>query len=244
MLAFPRMARGPSRWGLALAIGAFCGGGSCGSDAVQTYTVAYARAYCGRVFACCNAADLASLTPAPDEAACEKTVTTVGLGNIEQAIADGLVRFDAAAGQRCLADLQQACDVIFDPKLGRLLPCEDVYPGAVPLGGACDDDFVCASDDCEEQMCAVRGGCATLACAPDHFCGSLVAGCQPRVGLGEPCPTGVECDATLTCTAGACAAPLADGQPCASPFDCAGSCTVNTAAAPTGTCRPGLCQGP
>jgi hypothetical protein len=221
---------------------------TCGPDALGSFTESYAKAYCHRAFACCAAADAPTATNAATEAAC---VTNAGtrLGKEGPTlVADGLLRFDSRAAAQCLKDLEGACSAVFEPKFGRLIPCGDVFVGAVPLGGPCDDDFVCASDDCEGQMCVVRPTpCATVTCAAGQYCDSAGT-CEPLGAVGDDCRAH-QCAAELACLVSSykCATPLADGQTCGYPSDCAGSCTLLTAPSlPTsgGTCRPGLCQGP
>jgi hypothetical protein len=229
---------------LALALlvpGATCGG----QDAVQSFADSYAKAVCRRAFECCTPADAMAALNAATESAC---VAKLGANSSKigpELIATGQLRFDSTAASQCLKDLEGACSAVFDPRFGRVIPCNDVFVGAVPLGGPCDDDFVCASSDCEGQQCIVRPNpCAAVTCAADQFCDGTGA-CQPRGGVGADCHA-VQCASDLTCVASTtqCATPGADGDTCTSPFDCAGSCTQMTySPGKTGTCRPGLCQG-
>src|SRR5450432_889466 len=217
---------------------------SCGGDSFDTFVDSYTSAACKRVFACCAPADVKLATTGTDEASCVAMGRATLHGEAAQSIAMGLIRYDAAAGQKCLADLQQGCPAVFDPTFGRLVVCGDVFPGARPLGAPCEDlDFICASGDCEGTCVERPPGCAPMSCTPDQFCVNPVMGCQPRAALGAACGS-IECAVGLTCATGAtCATPLPDGQPCSSSIDCAHTCTTNSAGPPTGVCRPGICQG-
>jgi hypothetical protein len=230
------------RWAsLALAVLALP---TCSPDALGSFTESYSKAVCRRAFECCSPADAMTALNAPDEASCvTKNATRLGKEG-PQLVADGLLRFDSQAASQCLKDLEGTCSAVFEPKFGRLIPCNDVFVGAVPLGGPCDDDFVCASNDCEGQTCVVRPTpCAAVVCAADQSCDSTGT-CQPLSAAGGDCRTH-QCAADLTCVGSTytCATPLADGQACTYPYDCAGSCTDISATGPAGTCRPGLCQG-
>src|SRR5262249_34129613 len=129
---------------------------TCGSDGLQSFSSDYASAFCHRAFQCCATADLPLVAHATSEATCVTMMRNTLDKNGAQAIAMGLVRFDAAAARQCLAAFQSACSAIFDAKFGRISACADVFVGAVPLGGPCDDDFVCESNDCESQSCVTR----------------------------------------------------------------------------------------
>jgi hypothetical protein len=243
---------GPSRrrarrWPLLVVAALAVADATCGEDALGSFTSSYASAVCRRAFECCSAADAMRAVNAADEAACvAKMGTSIGRAGPEL-VAMGQVRFDSVAASQCLKDLAGSCNAVFEPKFGRLIPCQDVFVGAVPLGGPCDGDFPCASNDCESQMCVVRPNpCAAVTCGAGQFCDATGA-CQPLGGVGADCHTR-QCAADLTCLVSSytCATPIADGQACTYPYDCAGSCTQLTPGltGQTGTCRPGLCQGP
>jgi len=233
-------------WPAVLLVAAALPGATCGEDALQSFAGSYAEAVCRRAFECCSPTDLQTALNVADRTSCvSKLAANLGQNGSELVAMDQL-RFDSAAASRCLKDLENACNAVFEPRYGRLIPCTDFLVGAVPLGGPCDDDFVCASSDCEGQQCIVRATpCATVTCAADQFCDSTGA-CQPRGAVGADCRK-VQCASDLTCLASTseCATPGADGDACTYPYDCAGSCT-QTSFSPgkTGTCRPGLCQGP
>jgi hypothetical protein len=233
------------RWS-ALALAALTlPGATCGPDALGSFTQSYWSAVCRRAFECCTPTDATSAVHAADQATCLANAKKAE-SSAAQVVGAGLLRFDASAASRCLKDLEGTCGAVFDPKFGRLIPCNDVFVGATPLGGPCDEDATCASGDCESQMCVVRPTpCATVTCAADQFCDGAGT-CQPLSAAGGDCRSH-QCAAGLTCVASTdqCATPLADGQPCTYPYDCAGSCTetVPAPAGQTGMCRPGLCQG-
>jgi hypothetical protein len=224
------------------------GGGD--SDPVASYIATYARSYCHRVFECCAAADVRSVYGATDRASCVDEASCVietaselnGLAAPE--VADGIWRFDESAASKCLSDLQGACSTLFDPHNGDLVICNNVFSGAVPLGGHCVIDFDCVSGACPGSTCVTgtRPPCATMtmSCGVNEFC-DLRSGCQPVPVAGAPCPDLV-CADGLACVAGECGTPRADGQSCTTPTDCSGACALDVGGL-SGVCRPAFCQG-
>src|SRR5258707_4156887 len=92
---------------------------SCGADPFDTFVDSYTSAACKRVFACCAPADVKLATKGTDEANCVALGRANLHGDVAQSIAMGLIRYDVAAGQKCLADLRQACPGVFDPTFVR-----------------------------------------------------------------------------------------------------------------------------
>src|SRR5450432_2742654 len=148
---------------------------SCGGDSFDTFVDSYTSAACKRVFACCAPADVKLATTGTDEASCVAMGRARLHGEVAESIAMGLIRYDPAAGQKCLADLQQACPAVFNPTFGRLAVCGDLFPGAMPLGAAC------GSSECAVGLtCATGATCATP--LPD----------------GQPCSSSIDCAHTCT----------------------------------------------
>ena len=147
------------------------------------------------------------------------------------AIADGSVRYDGEAAQRCI-DFLAMRDCIFD---GFHVddPCAEVWTGTVPPGGAC---FV-------DQQCAAGGNCmqddpscdTDLACCVGTCHGSLT-----ESPLGGPCDDGLHrCALGAYCQMGACAAVVAtEGASCTELDACANPmyCNLDFATG-TGACK-------
>lgn len=217
----------------------------CGSSAddFDSFIDRYAQASCHRIFTCCQAADLARVHQTGDEASCAAGVAMRGRQAIGPLLNYG-VRFDAAAGKKCLDLLASAsCGQIFGAKYGTLDGCPNFLPGTTPLGGACDDDFVCESNWCVSQSCRPRP------CAPGCPAGQVCDGestCIAATPLGGACSAlRGACTTGTVCLDQQCAPPRADGAMCKNADDCAGTCDLlpTTDPSATGMCRPGLCQG-
>jgi hypothetical protein len=217
--------------------------GSCGSgDDFDSFIDRYAQASCHRIYNCCQAADLARVHQTGDEASCAAGVAMRWHKEIGELLSYG-VRFDGAAGKRCLDLLTSGtCGQIFGAKYGTLDGCPNFLPGTRPLGDVCDDDFICESNWCVSQHCQPRP-CAS-GCPSGQVCGGETS-CIPATPAGAMCTAVTSCVAGTTCLDQTCAPPRADGQPCKRADDCAGTCDLlpTTDPSATGTCRPGLCQG-
>ena len=225
-----------TRWPALVGCILVAGAPACGGNAFDSFVDQYARAFCHRTYQCCAPADR---TGSASEADCAQMLAATMRQTSKAVIGLGLVRYDPDAGDRCLAHLQaDACPSVFTRSFGRLTGCDNFLPGTGALGAVCDDDFVCASGDCEGQHCVVR----PAGCPANQYRDSSTNQCQAGKGGGEPCVPG-QCDSSLACVSGQCAEPLADGQPCTETSVCAGTCTVTQPGQGTGTCRPGICQG-
>jgi hypothetical protein len=226
-----------------LALTALLGCGSSGDD-YDTFVDRYAQAVCHRAFSCCRPADLMRVHQTGDEASCAAGAAMRGHQEAAELLRYGLVRFDANAGKKCLDLLASAgCGQLFGAKYGTLDGCPNFLPGTTPLGGACDDDFVCESNWCVSQSCRPRP-CAA-GCPAGQVCDGE-SSCIAATPLGGTCSalTGA-CTAGTVCLDQQCASPRAEGASCKHVDDCAGTCDLSPTTDPsaTGTCRPGLCQG-
>lgn len=212
--------------------------GSCGDDgavALDQAPRAYAEAYCARLFACCEVAEVAEVLrgfdPPSDEPACIELVTRV-FGNefvddMRKADAAGHARYDGVAMQACMTELEAtSC-----PDLARVFrfmtfptTCRLVRIPLAASGASCDHDFQCTTSYCAGGGETTLGSCAEL----------------PRIGEACPdsrCVDGSFCDRSLD-AAGRCAPLRSDGMPCSSALACESfSCNG-------GTCGPvASCDG-
>ena len=135
------------------------------------------------------------------------------------AIADGTVDYDGEAAKRCAEAIAMG-DCSFDGFHGDD-PCDDMFKGTVPPGGACFIDQQCANGGTCNQD---DPSCDTdLAC-----CVGKCAGSVSESPLAGPCDDGLHvCSDGAYCKAGACAAVVASEggaceelDACANPMYC------------------------
>jgi hypothetical protein len=94
------------------------------------------------------------------------------------------------------------------------------FRGAVANGGACGSDWQCSSgfcsfvDACGKCADAPRAGdpCASGRCGPDLGCSN--DRCVVPGRAGAPCASRDDCEQTLSCVSGKCAARAAAGEAC------------------------------
>jgi hypothetical protein len=213
-----------------------------GADAFVAFANNYARAVCHRMFECCAPTDAVSLSHATDEAGCVTVLVNGAKQNGVPPLNAGIVRFDASAATQCLADVQAACSTVFSGEFGSVVTCDRILVGTGALGSACDDDFVCASSDCESQRCVVRPTFVNP-CSTTQFFDVVANVCTPLGDVGATCTLSGQCLSTLTCLGGHCAARQTNGQPCNLPDQCTGTCTAVSNTPGAGMCRAGFCQG-
>ena len=224
---------------------------SCGGDAdpdaaigirLDEAPAAYASAYCARVFACCDATDLATRFPGADPpvtdvATCESYVARV-FGN--EFVADarhaetmGWARYDGAAFASCMDHLRaDACGHLARVFALMVFPAE-CAPARVPLvsaGGQCDHDFQCIAGVCVGGSETQIGQCATA----------------PAIGtacVGGECGPEAYCDRSVD-PDGTCAALAPDGAACTSALACASFTCVGASPGVPGACAaPTVCDG-
>ena len=236
-------------WGLVWA--------GCSDDPQQTtddplagLPKAYARVECGRVFACCDAAerddvllfDPAPATQAECEARYESFFGAVAV-DLRKGIEAGRIVYDEARADTCFTKAEAAaCADFFGSHFFDEDPdCEAMFQGTVALGGGCLGD-----DECEDPGASCAGAS-----------GTELGTCKAPPGAGEPCQNGL-CGPGLTCRLDEgmlkCVAPTADGAACDLDIDCqsgycdfqAGICAapapVGGACAVNAGCASGYCD--
>ncbi|MBK8263258.1 MAG: hypothetical protein IPK80_18180 [Nannocystis sp.] len=154
--------------------------------------------------------------------------------NLDAAIEDGSVEYDAKAAEQCLEDAREAaCGGIFfeDAPSGA---CEKVFVGTIANGDACWIDEQCVSQTCQVADCAmaccqgvcvapppdaaIGGDCSVQDCVSGAYCeynfddGSYT--CQAQKGAGVECFGDYECSGSLGCFDGSCQVAPAEGAPC------------------------------
>jgi hypothetical protein len=117
------------------------------------------------------------------------------------------VRFDAAAEQLCIAELNGADCEIDDV-------CSRVFVGVLEEGAACEQGVECESaycavpdgEDCgvceaprEENESCVLTGDDVIPCAADLYCDSEAGVCRAFGELGDACGTNLYCGVGLYC---------------------------------------------
>ncbi|MDX2091703.1 MAG: hypothetical protein SFX73_27835 [Kofleriaceae bacterium] len=139
---------------------------------------------------------------------------------------DGTIAYDEEAAEEC-RDYFADQDCQFEGFTGGDNPCEDVFTGTVPVGGACEIDLQCANDgDCvaadpmcdpdttccpgiceaSSEMISQMGGACNddiHVCADNLWCqadSNAPGTCQPLViGEGSTCQDLFSCAAPLYC---------------------------------------------
>jgi hypothetical protein len=183
---------------LAVACLAGCGGGA--SDTPATFNPAYAEAFCGLAFRCCDPSERRNFGSSAAE--CErgkreeldKIAMLIGSGHIPFA-------FQPAAAHECLAQLEMiSClDISRTPSS----PCRGVYLGYAGQGQTCFDDTWCASglgcsfeiESSEAGVCRPLGGPGATCglCRSDLWCDAASKTCQPPKADGARCMLDREC---------------------------------------------------
>lgn len=169
-------------------------------------------------------------------------------GDLDAAVDNGTVRYDAAAAGDCLDALGAASCASFLEGFDEE-SCDQVFQGTIENGNPCWIDEQCISQYCEVEACAmaccqgtclaplpeagVGDDCSLQDCVDGAYCDFETSLCAAQGAAGEPCPVGYECADSLTCIAGTCEVPPGEGEPCAE-FQCANpfACDIES-----GTCQ-------
>ena len=184
-----------------------------------------------------------------------------------QAVAAGIVRYDAQREAQCIAALlAQGCagDQLIEaiPDCTGILSCPPPADGGAADGGSTCAQFVpsevgvwrtCATDgDCAGETSPQGPDCVGGICAPTR-CGITIGGCTSFVAAGEPCASSaLSLVNNVVTPTGMCAPGLVcQGVPgdgglgtCVVPADVGGSCVDNTSCKAGLACACGTCEIP
>jgi len=204
-------------------------GGSGGSSQGEQYV----DAVCGKLFECCNAADLVARvgnSGIVDYAGCRVLYRTFWEGGYEPMMAEaeaaGRAEFDDAAFAACLDAMEaQPCGEF---ATGGSVGCDNFIIGKVDTGSACTQSFECTSKKCEVASGAAMGTCVDPAPAAEG------AACDDD----DDCAEGLYCEITGT---DVCAKKKADSEACTNNAQCVNNACVADANGMK-TCAT-ICQG-
>lgn len=211
-----------------------CGGG--GGISVGDLPDEIEGAQCDRAVACEGIADRATCDAAVE-------LDAADYGSIEAGVEDGTIKYDSGKAADC-ADSFGSTDCTF-PGFHSDDPCEDVFVGTVPTGGACMIDLQCANfGECVQTM---------PSCDPDLMCcAGTCMGMTAESPIGGPCNNETNfCAANAFCKtpqgggAGTCTALLAgEGTACDEIDACENPLYCNLSfETGTGTCKRAAASG-
>ena len=146
--------------------------------------------------------DLKCRKPGEEGAACDRTNACA----LFLSCVGGTCRRAPDVGESCAATLCKV-DLYCDPVMKL---CAE--PGAAGAScttlSACRKPLVCTNMGSTAGMCtsATPEGqsCATVPCDFATYCESATKLCKKRIAVGQPCPSGTECERTSNCTSGTC----------------------------------------
>jgi hypothetical protein len=162
--------------------------------------------------------------------------------DLDAAVDDGTVRYDAAAAGECLDAIRAASCASFFEGFDEE-SCDRVFEGTIESGNPCWIDEQCISQSCEVDACAMaccQGTCIAPPpdagvgegcfgsgqdCVDGAYCDFETGLCAAEKAAGEACPGGYGCEGGLACISGSCEVPPGEGEPCAelqcaAPFAC------------------------
>lgn len=172
------------RWLLPMALWTFACNGSSGAVFGQQI----ASATCAKIFECCTEAEIETMGSGfvsfSDEQSCvsayEQLYTAFGSVALDQAEAEGRLRFNSSAADACVAKIQNATCEEFRNN-DDTTECDGAVEPLVKSGGKCASDAECIDGVCE-------GG---------SLFGEANGTCAPLPGEGDPCD--FDCAQGLTC---------------------------------------------
>ena len=238
MARLPRILRPAALLGLVLALPA------CGQVAYEDLSAEQTDALCEYLVRCGYATD---------EGLCASVwgVFSRQDPNLDAAVDNGSVEYDAKAAKECLESIRDAaCDADFFLGDAPDEACEKVFQGTVDNGGACFIDEQCVSGTCHAADCdmaccqgtciapppdaAIGQDCSAQDCVDGAYCHydfeASTFTCLATKPAGAACDSGDdECAGSLACVGGTCQELPAEGAPCPT-GRCAGAlgCDVDT----------------
>lgn len=128
------------------------------------------------------------------------------------ALARGVIRYDAAAAERCVARLRATCPL---RSLRDLDACREAYVGSLAVGAACTTDTECQPGNTCERTGSCGGTCRPAGArgAPCGTKGTSFACAHPAGGIGH-CGSVDEGGGPSVCTHYRVGAPASQGMPC------------------------------
>ena len=203
------------------------GNGGDNTSTAQAFAAQFGQAICARVYRCCNAADLLSMSVL-SEAECQgfSSGTFGVVGDLAKALDDKRATYNPAKAAACVSGLKTtACgpsDLFDNPKRASV-DCAAAVTGQVAIGGACKSGWDCVGlGSCSRDLGATVGKCVTDGKS------------------GDACVFSPDCRYGLYCAnAYKCAPTKANGAGCFSHYECAGDACVHSQCATA----PAMCTG-
>jgi hypothetical protein len=202
----------------------------------------------------------------PARSACEQLLVELGrpvdessrlvCANVDRAVADGGIVFDASRRADCLAEARDADPSwpVFPTWFREQLPaCAELFAGQRLPGEGCHVSLECgAGAYCDGSAGACPGTCRAYTargeacreaiCDPAHdVCDET---CRATLGEGEACASSATCAAGLSCLGGACLPPQPEGSTCdLADLTAVTACETGLYCAPDDRCSQRLSEG-
>jgi hypothetical protein len=152
--------------------------------------------------------------------------------DLDAAVANGSVEYDAKAAKECLDSAREAeCGGFFFED-GPSDACDEVFIGTIEDGDACWIDEQCVSGACQIADCmnaccqgvcvapppdaGIGEDCSAQDCVSGAYCDytAEASTCKALKGVGEGCGGNYECSGSLRCFNTGCQEPPSEGAPC------------------------------
>ncbi len=176
---------------------------------------AWANAECERIARCGELPGEDDLTAGNlrNRAACVSLFgASIRRDGLAASVARGVMRYDAAAAQRCIDELRASCRI---PGMPDINACRDVFVGTLAVGAACTSGASCLPGNTCDGTGSCGGTCRP-AIARGAPCGTSEAGfvcAQPAGGVGY-CGSFDRTGFESVCNHYRAGAPAAQGMPC------------------------------
>lgn len=206
-------------------------GGGGGGGVTGKNGEAYAAAYCGRSFDCCNAADIVERFTSShivDYAGCRIYYRTIWEAAVEPIVVEGekagRVEFSQANFDACMKSVEALSCADF-----KQAPtfCENIFTPKVALGQPCF-----SSIECVDGLCDIPQGASVGMCMKK----------PAPVMIGGACQKPTDCADGLYCNAMTCQPQKADGQSCTNDRECLAGTCIGDAQGGMGQCGK-ICEG-